>query len=196
MEALSTATEISAKDIFDSYKELTGLELDATTAQEWADTFEALDPMERLATFVEWAKELEKSNFNVEYLKELKAINYEDSVSIYKELYDWKISIIVNESENDSVTDMASVSKYSNWYFHVSLTGGAPNEEIQLKYKGIFPAGHTFSDQWTDKWSDGWSGWASFYYDTPVYGEQGTFKFKVFDANGNLLAEKSVRITG
>ena len=56
MEALSVATEISAKDIFDSYKELTGKELDASAAQEWADIFEALDPMERLAKFVEWAE--------------------------------------------------------------------------------------------------------------------------------------------
>lgn len=140
-----------------------------------------------------------KNNSNTttfEYLKELKAANYKDSASIYKDLYSWKVDIVVNDSEDDEKTDMSSISKYSNWYFHVNLSGGEPGAEIQVKYTGYFPDGETNSGKWDSKWSDGWGGTCWFYYNTPVYGQQGTFKLKVFDGSGNLLGEKSVKITG
>ncbi len=140
-----------------------------------------------------------KNNNNTitfEYLKELKAANYKDSASIYKDLYAWKVDIVVNDSKDDEKTDMSSISKYSNWYFHVNLSGGEPGAEIQVKYTGYFPNGGTRSDKWDSKWSDGWGGTCWFYYNTPVYGQQGTFRLKVFDGSGNLLGEKSVKITG
>ena len=140
-----------------------------------------------------------KNNTNLttyEYLKELKSAGYKDSVSIYNELYAWKVKVVVNDDEDDDTTDMISISKYNNWYFHVSLSGGEPDGEVQLKYTGYFPGGDTYSNKWDSKWSDGWSGTCWFWYNNPAYGKQGTFKLKVYDGSGNLIGEKSVKITG
>ena len=131
-----------------------------------------------------------------EYMKELKSAGYKDSASIYKDLYAWKVDIVVNDDQNDTTTNMSSISKYSNWYFHLSLSGGEPNAETTIKYTGYFPDGSTHSDNWDDKWKSGSSGTCWFYYDTPVYGKQGTFKIKVFDQSGYLIGEKSVKIEG
>lgn len=135
-------------------------------------------------------------NTTFEYLKELKSANYKDSASIYKELYAWKVDIVVNDDEDNDTNDMSSISKYSNWYFHLLLSGGEPNAETKIKYTGYFPDGGTQSGDWDDKWSDGTYATCWFYYNTPVYGQQGTFKIKVFDGNGNVIGEKSVKITG
>lgn len=131
-----------------------------------------------------------------EYLKYLKKKNYKDSAKIYKELYAWKVDIVVNDRKDDDTTDMSSISKYRNWYFHVELSGGEPGAETQVKYIGYFPNGDTISGKWDSKWSDGWGGTCWFYYNTPVYGQQGTFKLKVFDGNGKMIGEHSVKITG
>ena len=129
------------------------------------------------------------------YIKKLKKINYADSVDIYNEVYAWKVDIVVNDDENDETTDMDSISKYNNWYFHVSLSGGAPEASTKVKYKGNFPDGDVSSGAWDGKWEDGYSGTCWFYYNSPEYGKQGTFTLKVYDSNGNKIGEKSVKIT-
>ena len=68
--------------------------------------------------------------------------------------------------------------------------------ETKIKYTGYFPDGDTSSGAWDDKWSDGTYATCWFYYNNPAYGKQGTFKLKVFDGNGNLIGEKTVKITG
>ncbi len=129
------------------------------------------------------------------YIKKLKAENYKDSAKIYKEVYAWKATIIANDDENDETTDMKSISKYSDWYFHVTLSGGEPGAAVKLKYKGLFPDGSNYSDSWEFKWEDGTSSWCAFFYNDPQYGKQGTFKMIITDGNGNKVGEKTVKIT-
>ena len=140
-----------------------------------------------------------KNTTTFEYLKELKSAGYKDSASIYKELYAWKATIIANDDENDETTDMSSISKYSNWYFHVSLSGGEPGATTEIKRKGQYPDGAISGPKtWSDgsAWGDGYSGTCWYYYETPLYGKQGTFKLTIYDDNGNIIGEKSIKITG
>lgn len=103
---------------------------------------------------------------------------------------------MANDSEADKKTDMSSISKYKNWYFHITLDGGEPGAKTQVKYTGYFPNGDTSSNKWEDEWTDGTSGTCWFWYTNPAYGNQGTFKLKVFDGTGNLIGEKAIKITG
>ena len=134
-------------------------------------------------------------NTTFKYLKELKSAGYKDSASIYKELYAWKATIIANDDE-DGTTNMSSISKYATAYFHVSLSGGEPGASTKVKYVKTTPDGSTYTDTWDDNWSDGYSGWTSWSYETPLYGKEGTLKIKVYDGNGNMIGEHSVKITG
>lgn len=129
------------------------------------------------------------------YIKKLKAENYKDSAKIYKEVYAWKATIIANDDENDETTDMESISKYSNWYFHVALNGGEPGAMTKMKYKGIFPDGDISTGSWDEKWTSNDSGTCWFYYHSPEFGKQGTFKLIISDGNGNKIGEKTVKIT-
>lgn len=130
------------------------------------------------------------------YLKDLKAIGYKDSSDIFKTIYAWKATIVANDSEANETKSMSSLSKYSNWYFHIKLTGGEPNANTTVKYTGYFPDGSTSSGKWdAGSWADGYSGTCWFYYDNPAYGRQGTFTIKVMDGSGNVIGEKSVQIT-
>ena len=136
-----------------------------------------------------------KNTTTHEYLKELKAAKYKDSAALFKELYAWKVTIVANQYETNSTQDRTSLSRYDTWYFHISLSGGEPNAEVQLKYVGYFPDGSAYSGKWDSKWGDGWTGSCYFWYNNPGYGQKGTFKLKIYDSKGNLLAEKSIKIT-
>ena len=130
------------------------------------------------------------------YLKELMAVGYKDSASVYKELFSWKAEIIANNSETDTKTNMSSISKYDTWYFHVTLKGGEPKANTKLSYILTYPDGDTKTNAWSGTWGEGYSGWASAWYNTPAYGDTGTLKIQVYDGNWNLIGEHSVRITG
>lgn len=115
---------------------------------------------------------------------------------IDNELFGWNVEIVSNDSEDDSITDLSSLSKYSNWYFHVTLNGGMPGEEIILHYKGFYPDGDTSSGTWDWSWNDGDNSWACFWYNNPAYGRTGTFKIVIYDDDWNVLGEKRITITG
>ena len=139
-------------------------------------------------------------NTTFEYLKELKSAGYKDSASIYKELYAWKLTAIVNTDTDDSTTDKSSISKYDSFYFHFDLQGGTPNEEIRIKYHITYPDGETTSGTWDEDYVSGglgyWS-WEGGIYENPAFGVSGTLKAKFYNAKtGELIGEKSLKITG
>ena len=133
------------------------------------------------------------------YLKELKKQDYKDSVNIYNNLYEWKITVIaINSSENDETTYKNSISKYNAVYFHLKLTGGEPGESVRITAKPTFPDGEKGEYVFEDKWSDGdilWYGWSDGLYNNPQYGETGTLRCNFYDDNGNLIGAGSVKIT-
>jgi uncharacterized protein YpmB len=133
------------------------------------------------------------------YLKELKKQDYKDSVNIYDNLYEWKITVIaINSSENDETTYKNSISKYNAVYFHLKLTGGEPGESVRITAKPTFPDGEKGEYVFEDKWSDGdilWYGWSDGLYNNPQYGDTGTVRCNFYDDNGNLIGAGSVKIT-
>ena len=133
------------------------------------------------------------------YLKELKKQDYKDSVNIYDNLYEWKITVIaINSSENDETTYKNSISKYNAVYFHLKLTGGEPGESVRITAKPTFPDGEKGEYVFEDKWSDGdilWYGWSDGLYNNPQYGDTGTLRCNFYDDNGNLIGAGSVKIT-
>lgn len=130
------------------------------------------------------------------YLKDLKAIGYKDSKAIYNSLYAWHVNIIINDSETNELTCMTTISKYSTVYCHVTLTGGPPNESIEIRYSYTWPKSSANGDSWDWKWRSGDSGWFCTWYEYPVYGNTGTFKVRVYNkSTGELLGESTVTIT-
>ena len=130
------------------------------------------------------------------FLSKLIDDGYKDSKEIYKSLYAWKVTIVMNDSETDSLTNKTSISRYSNFYCHVTLTGGPPNGSIELKYAMRFPNGHWGYGSWDGPWYSGTYGAAYGYYSTPSSGSSGTFTIKVYNkSTGELLGEASIKIT-
>lgn len=132
-----------------------------------------------------------------DYLSRLKEINYPGAGSAYRDLYDWKYRIIVNQDEYDETTDLSSVDLNKAWYFHIFITGGKPGESIRLSSKGDFP--QAIKDLYVDWDSDFYDGaipWANFWYDwIGSYSDvNGRFTFYLYDENGNTVATKSVNL--
>ena len=122
------------------------------------------------------------------------------SVSIYKELYAWKLTAIVNTDADDSTTDKSSISKYDSFYVHFDLQGGTPNEKIRIKYHIKYPNGEIKSSTWDNDYVSGGLGdwpWEGGIYENPAFGVSGTLKAKFYNAKtGELIGEKSFKITG
>ena len=126
------------------------------------------------------------------YLKNLKNKDYKDCANIYKELYEWKITVLaVNSDKDDDSTNKSSIKKNAPVYFHIDLSGGEPNESIRITVKSTWPNGntseYTFDSKW-DKWSAGWYGWS----EGPSI--TGTIRCYFYDEDGNMIGGGSVKI--
>lgn len=129
------------------------------------------------------------------YLKQLKEVGYSDSAAIYRNLYQWYASIAINDSEYNETSILSSISRFSNIYCHVKLSGGEPNANTKISYRFIWPNGSSSSGAWDEKWDTGDSGWCKFWYNSPYYGEIGTATCNIYDENGNLIGSESITIT-
>lgn len=115
------------------------------------------------------------------YLKDLKSIGYKDSASVYDSLFGWKISVVVNNSEDNETSDSSTISKYDTLYVHIKLSGGPVGEEVKLGYSYRFPNGSTKYGSWDFMMGDGDSSWFSVWYNNPSYGDTGKFYFTVYE---------------
>lgn len=129
------------------------------------------------------------------YLKELTEAMYSDSISIYNELYAWEAFIVMNNDPEARFVPLVSVSKYSNIYAHINLTGGAPGESTTLKYSFTLPNGSIVSGNFDGEWSNGDSGTCYCYYDYPEYGSSGTCYVRIYDSVGNTIGKEQIRVT-
>lgn len=137
-----------------------------------------------------------------EYLKELKSKGYKDASDIYSELYDWKIEMnCCNTKSDDWTTKSTSISKYCK-YMHVNfqLSGGTPNEKINLTNTTIWPDGDSNVSDWD--WENKYDGdnfgfaCASGLYTYPEYGATGSMVIKIYNADTYALMDTfTIKIT-
>lgn len=136
------------------------------------------------------------NSLTMSYLEDLRAKDYKDSKSIYNSLTKWVAKIVVNSSTTDNTTNLSSISKHENIVFHVTITGGKPDEEIKIKQVTHFSDGDTHSsttdftlsnrDSYYSGWYDRYS-----YYGNPT----GRLTRKFYnDKTGELLGTHSVNI--
>ena len=129
-------------------------------------------------------------NTTYAYLTDLKSAGYSDAKTIYNELYGWKLEIYaVNNSEKSS-SNMSSISRYDNVYFHYKVTGGPPGGELKFSFSGNMPGCSAYKDSNTAR--NGTDAWYYIYF-TSGY-KSGTAVGKFYDSNGKLLDSASVSI--
>lgn len=87
------------------------------------------------------------------YLKELKKINYKDTLEIYNKLYSYKLECLVNHFANDNTTSEPTHEPFAQYtcgdsYFHIKVSGGHPGEKNvpinvlgRSLYKGVWCEG-------------------------------------------------------
>ena len=78
-----------------------------------------------------------------EYMSDLMAVKYSGIQEIYDEYYAWHVSIVANTSEDDNSSDVSTVSRKDTVYFHATLSGGEPSEQIMLYYEVTWPGGQS-----------------------------------------------------
>ena len=137
-----------------------------------------------------------------DYLKDLKNKGYKDSYTIYSDLYDWKIEMnCCNTKSDDWTTKSTSISKYCK-YMHINfqLSGGTPNEKINLTHTVIFPDGDSNVSDWD--WENKYDGdnfgfeYASGLYTYPEYGATGSMIIKIYNADTYTLMDTfTIKIT-
>ena len=115
------------------------------------------------------------------YLTELMNIKYSGIKAIYDEYYAWHVKIIVNTSEKDFETDMSTISRKETAYFHSVLSGGEPDESIELYYEITWPDGTSQTYDTENTWKSGAKITARFQYPMPLFGTEGKLTFKLYD---------------
>lgn len=127
------------------------------------------------------------------YMDELMESDYPGIKQVYDEYYAWHTSIVANTSETDYSTDVGTVSRKDTVYFHVSLSGGEPEETIHLYYEVKWPDGHTEIYDLDSGWKAGDKIAARFQYPIPLFGQEGKITFSLYDMNTReLLGSDSV----
>lgn len=150
----------------------------------------------RLTSMYAYVKgHLEADNLTTfEYLKELYDADFEDSKTVYKNLYVWQAKCIINKSKEDTKTDSSTLSRYDTVYFHVSLSGGPPNSATCVRYEIVFPGGSIQTGDFGNDWIDGSEGCTWVWFKNPATSDTGYAYIKLFDGDGNQIGEDKVYI--
>ncbi len=128
------------------------------------------------------------------YLGELHEAGYDGVDEIYKEYYAWHFSIVANLSPDDYSNDIGTASRADTVYFHVSVSGGPPGEALDIYYDATWPSGAKQTDMIGSGWKSGSQGYARFSYPVPLFAQEGTLTFKIYDkSNQKELGSDSIQ---
>lgn len=119
------------------------------------------------------------------YLAELMSIKYPGIQEIYDTYYAWHVKIIANNSEDDYSNDMETISRHDTAYFHATLSGGEPSEQIELYYEIVWPNGAKQVYNLDSNWKSGSKITARFQYPIPLFGTEGKLTFTLYDKSTN-----------
>lgn len=127
------------------------------------------------------------------YLAELKKENYPGIQDIYERTYDWKASIVTNNASNDYSTDMSSISRQYAIYFHTTLSGGPPDEQLDLYYEIIWPDGTSERKSVSGSKGDGETVSTRCQYTFPPTPNEGRLTYKLYNnSNNKMMATDSI----
>ncbi len=119
------------------------------------------------------------------YMAELMSIKYPGIQEIYDTYYAWHVKIIANTTESDYSSDVTTISRHDTAYFHATLSGGEPSEEIELYYEVTWPNGSKQVYNLDSKWKSGSKITARFQYPIPLFGTEGKLVFTLYDKSTN-----------
>ena len=117
------------------------------------------------------------------YLDDLHDIGYSGVDEIYNEYYAWHFNIVANLSPDDYSTDIGTASRADTVYFHVSVSGDPPDESLDIYYNAQWPSGARQTEQIGSGWKSGSKGYARFAYPVPLFAQEGTLSFHIYDKN-------------
>ena len=130
------------------------------------------------------------------YLGELHEAGYDGIDEIYKEYYAWHFNIVANLSADDYSNDIGTASRADTVYFHVSVGGGPPGETLDIYYDATWPSGAKQTDMIGSGWKSGSKGYARFSYPVPIFAQEGTLTFKIYDkSNQKELGSDSIQFS-
>ncbi len=130
------------------------------------------------------------------YLGELHEIGYEGVDEIYNEYYAWHFNIVANLSPDDYSNDIGTASRADTVYFHVSVSGGPPGESLDIYYDATWPSGARQTDMIGTGWTSGSKGYARFSYPVPLFAQEGTLTFKIYNkSNQEQLGSDSIQFS-
>lgn len=115
------------------------------------------------------------------FLNELIEAGYPGAKEVYDAYYAWNASLVTNTSDSDYSTDVNTVSRKDTVYFHAILSGGEPNENIQLYYEVNWPDGRSEIYNLDSFWKAGDKITARFQYAIPLFGREGKLTFTLYD---------------
>ena len=124
------------------------------------------------------------------YLAELHEIGYEGVDEIYNEYYAWHFNIVANLSPDDYSNDIGTASRADTVYFHVSVSGGPPGETLDIYYDAKWPSGARQTDMIGSDWKSGSKGSARFSYPVPIFAQEGTLSFRIYDKSNQEELER------
>lgn len=124
------------------------------------------------------------------YLNELVEARYDGARAIYDQYYAWNVTIIANNLKDDFSTDMENLNRADTVYFHTTVTGGAPNDELHLYYKITWPDSTTETKNVESSWSAGSHFTSRFQYSMPLFAKTGKLIFELYDRDSHDLLGK------
>ena len=131
-----------------------------------------------------------------QYLGELHEAGYDGVDEIYREYYAWHFNIVANLSPDDYSNDIGTASRADTVYFHVSVSGGPPGEELDIYYDATWPSGARQTDMIGTGWKSGSKGYARFSYPVPLFAQEGTLTFKIYNkSNQEELGSDTIQFS-
>lgn len=131
------------------------------------------------------AFQADRSSQVEQYMAELMELKYPGIQEIYDAYYAWHVKIVANTSETDYSTDIDTASRKDTVYFHALISGGEPNESVELYYEVTWPNGSKQIYGLDSRWQDGSKITARFQYPIPLFGKEGKLTFTLYDKNTN-----------
>jgi len=211
MEAEDYATAVKLLEKLGDYEDAAqqllisryGLGLQHLQAKEYA---EAVEQLSQCGNYQQTAWNLNQAKMGyckthadrndaktLEYLKELKAIYFQDAKTLYDEIFGWKVEITAFSNDQYG-TPQETLSKYGVMYVHFKVSGGEPGAKFTLRVLMTVPGGNRGTLYYEDI-SAGFTGYTSFWFDDPDRAPTGTLTFQAYDETNRLLCTGYVQVT-